>query len=103
MKLTFAAYWHAIGSDNAALVATAAGVKAKYAQQIKLALKTPGKDTALALIDAARKLTPGWEPDLELMLRQERREPTRRRKIEPSAAFLRSAAKKKLTPAKKAK
>ncbi len=103
MKLTFAAYWHAVGSDNIARVTEAAGVKSKYAQQIKLALKTPGRDTALALIDAARQVTPGWEPDLELMLRQERRQPTRRRKIEPSPAFLRSAAKKKLTPARKSK
>lgn len=84
-------YWHTVGTVIVLRVLAAARppIDIKYARQIKTGLKKPGANTALALVEAARRITPGLEPDLELMLRPAR-VPTRSRRIEPSAAFVRS-------------
>ena len=93
--LSFDAYWHCIGTDRMLEVLDAAGVELKYARQIKTGLKTPGRSTALLLLDAARKLTPGYVPDLELMLRGVPRDKAKPRKIAPSAAFLAAARRRR--------
>ena len=80
-------YWHVVGTDNVASVLKAAKVELKYARQIKTGLKRPGGKTALALLDAARKVTPGYEPNLELMIRGASRVGQRARKIMASPEF----------------
>jgi hypothetical protein len=93
--LNFKDYWDAIGSDEMAKVLSKAGIKLQYARQFRIGVKVPGRLSALALIDAARKVTPGWEPDLELMLRGVDRSGATGPKIMPSAEFARSKRKAK--------
>lgn len=96
--LNFRDWWNEIGTKKLTEVLEAADCRLAYARQFRLGLKSPGKETALAILDAARQITPGWEPDLELMLRGVPRSGKGSALLKPSPAFLKSAAGK--APAK---
>ena len=89
--MDFRAYWNEVGTENVSSIIQSIGSSMSYARLIKYGLKKPGQGFALAFIDAARKITPGWEPNLELMLRGvPRANKASGRTIQPSPEFLAS-------------
>ena len=62
-------YWDCVGTENVRQIIFNIDSSMAYARLIKYGMKKPGNGFALAFIDAARAITPGFEPDLELMLR----------------------------------
>ncbi len=86
-------YWDCVGTENVKMIVFAIGSSMAYARLIKYGLKKPGTSFSLAFIDAAREITPGFEPDLELMLRGVPRSVAGRGKtIPPSPEFLAAQA-----------
>jgi hypothetical protein len=86
-------YWDTVGTENVKTIIFGIGSSMAYARLIKYGLKKPGTDFALRFIDAAREITPGFEPDLELMLRGVPRNANSRGKtIPPSPEFLAAQA-----------
>lgn len=68
-KLNLREYWNEVGTENVRKIIDRLESSMAYARLLKYGLKKPGHGFALRFIDAARELTPGWEPNLELMLR----------------------------------
>jgi len=91
--LNFRDYWDVIGTDEMMKVLARAGCKLQYARQFRIGVKIPGRVTAMSILDAARQETPGWEPDLELMLRGVDRAIIPGSKIRPSKEFLKTKRK----------
>lgn len=86
-------YWDCVGTENVKKIISAIDSSMAYARLIKYGLKKPGTAFSLAFIDAARDITPGFEPDLELMLRGVPRSGVSRGKtIPPSPEFLAAQA-----------
>ena len=86
--MNFREWWDAVGTDMVKMVCEEAGCSMNYVRQFRVGVKSPGKVTAMKLRDAARSMTPGWEPDLELMLLGVPPSGTGSLKIKPSKAFL---------------
>ncbi len=86
-------YWDCVGTENVRKIIFSIGSSMAYARLIKYGLKKPGTAFSLAFIDAAREITPGFEPDLELTLRGVPRSGVSRGKtIPPSPEFLAAQA-----------
>lgn len=86
-------FWDCVGTENVKTIIFAIGSSMAYARLIKYGLKRPGPLFSLAFIDAAREITPGFEPDLEMMLRGVPRSGASRGKtIPPSPEFLAAQA-----------
>lgn len=86
-------YWDCVGTENVKKIILGIGSSMAYARLIKYGLKRPGTSFSLSFIDAARQITPGFEPDLELMLRGVPRSGVSRGKtIPPSPEFLAAQA-----------
>ena len=98
-RMNFKDWWNFVGTKKVTEVLEVAGCRLAYARQFRIGMKSPGRETAIAIIDAARRVTPGWEPDLELMLRGVPRSGKGSQLIMPSAEFLKSTAGK--APAKR--
>lgn len=82
-------YWDCVGTENVRTIIFAIGTSMAYSRLLKYGLKKPGTQFSLAFIDAAREITPGFEPDLELMLRGVPRSGVSRGKVTPpSPEFL---------------
>jgi hypothetical protein len=62
-------YWDTVGTENVRKIIFGIGSSMAYARLLKYGLKKPGTAFSLSFIDAAREITPGFEPGLELMLR----------------------------------
>lgn len=106
-KMGLRAWWDKIGTENVRKALELTGdfgqvVKESYARQCRAGSKTMGRQSALALVEAAKVATPGWVPDLELLLRGEEKLGLAAQRIEPSPEFLASMEKPK-KPAAKAK
>jgi hypothetical protein len=86
-------YWDTVGTENVKQIVFAIGSSMAYARLIKYGLKKPGPDFSLRFIETAREITPGFAPDLELMLRGVPRNANSRGKtIPPSPEFLAAQA-----------
>lgn len=84
-------YWDAVGTENIRKIVHALGSSMAYARLLRYGSKVAGRKFALDFIAHARRITPGWEPDLELMLRGTPKPSSGRGKIiQPSAEFLAS-------------
>lgn len=82
-------YWDTVGTVNVRDIVARMGSSMPYARLLKYGIKRPGTRFSLAFIEAAREVTPGFAPDLELMLRGVPRAATRPgRLIAPSDEFL---------------
>ena len=61
-------YWDAVGTKNIHKVIAECGSSLSYFRMYRYGIKKPGRARALEILAAARKITPPYEPDLELML-----------------------------------
>lgn len=87
-------YWDTVGTENVKKIIFALDSSMPYARLLKYGIKKPGHVYALRFIDAAREITPGFEPDLELMLRGVPRANSNSGKmIPPSPEFMRAQRK----------
>lgn len=87
-------YWDCVGTENVRKIIYALGSSMPYARLLKYGIKKPGHVYALRFIDVARELTPGFEPDLELMLRGVPRANSGTGKMTPpSAEFIKAQSK----------
>ena len=86
------AWWDAVGTANVQLVIDDVGSSMAYFRLLKYGLKKPGATMSMKIIDAARRITPGFEPDLELLLRgaPKNPSPTTGRLLPPSPEFVRA-------------
>ena len=71
--MSFSEYWEYIGTENVKLIIEMCESSIGYFRLIKYGYKKPGGILAIKIIRAARAITPGIEPDLELMLSAEPR------------------------------
>jgi hypothetical protein len=87
-------YWDTVGTANVREIILKLDSSMPYARLLKYGIKKPGHVYALRFIDAAREITPGFEPDLELMLRGAPRANSGTGKMTPpSAEFLKAQRK----------
>ncbi|AWI53186.1 hypothetical protein DEH84_06895 [Aquabacterium olei] len=86
------AYWKHVGTDNAKKVAEKVETSWGYFRAMAYGQKRPSYDMAKNLIAAAQAVTPGWAPDLELLMEGPPKPLTNGRRGRPSAAFLASQA-----------
>ena len=95
-KLNLREYWDAIGTSNMMKIIEEVGSSHGYFRGLKYGPKRPSATMALRIIEAAHKHTPGWAPDLELMVRGVPAPGTKRagRITPPSEEFLRDQAKR---------
>lgn len=68
-RLNIAQYWDLVGDARMRLVIGVANLNHQFVQQVRNGRRHIGRQAALSLIDAARQITPGVEPDCELLLR----------------------------------
>lgn len=93
-RLTLRQWWNHVGTANVKLVEADIGTSLAYLRLISYRLKRPSYDFAKKLIEAATRLTPGFAPDLELMMEPlPVRVPGRPPVIPPSPEFQRSQRK----------
>ena len=86
-----ASYWNIVGTDNIKLVIAEVQSSIPYFRVIKIGRKNISPVMAERIIAAARKHTPGFEPDFEMMVRPKPKyqpNPARGVKIGPSPEFL---------------
>lgn len=88
--LNIRAYWDEVGTDNIARIVERLGSSMGYFRHLRSGRKKPSGDMALKIVEAAKVVTPGFEPDLKLLLRGAPVQAPASPKIEPSAAFLAS-------------
>ena len=87
-------YWDTVGTENVKKIIFALDSSMPYARLLKYGIKKPGHVYALRFIDVAREVTPGFEPDLELLLRGVPRAGSSSGKlIPPSPEFLKAQRK----------
>ena len=68
-KLTLREYWDHVGTANMMKVIDEVGSSFGHFRSLKYGIKRPGAIMAISIIEAAKKITPGWAPDLEAMVR----------------------------------
>jgi len=89
-KLTLREWWDEVGTENVTKVAEHAGTNIAYLRLLRYRIKRPGYDLAIRLIEAAKLLTPRFEPSLELLMQpvpKREPDPNYSPAIQPSAAF----------------
>lgn len=90
-KMSIREWWDHVGSDNAMKVAQELGTSYEYLRLLRYRMKRPSPDKARDIVNACNKITPGFAPDFEVMLEPTKPKPkTFTRKIQPSAAFIKS-------------
>jgi hypothetical protein len=90
-KLNLREYWDAVGTENMQKIINDVGSSMAYFRMLRYGVKRPGSDMALTIIESARKHTPTYEPDLELLLRGVPRAGSNPvRQLPPSPEFLRA-------------
>ena len=85
-------WWDEVGTANALNVAEAAACTESYFRVLKYSLKRPGYDLALRIIEAAHRLTPGFVPDLAVLMLPVAVASAKADKSLPSAAFMKAQA-----------
>lgn len=66
--LNFREYWDAVGTANMSKIVDEVGSSLKYFRMLRYGIKKPGAAQAMRIVQAARKITAPYEPDLELLL-----------------------------------
>lgn len=89
-------YWDHVGTANMMKIIEEVGSSYLHFRGLKYGMKRPSATMALAIIDAAKKHTPGWQPDLELLVRGVPAPGLKKRGriTPPSEEFLRDQAKR---------
>lgn len=67
-KMNFREYWDAVGTENIHKIVAEVGSSIRYFRAMRYGIKRPGRDQALRILEAARKHTAPYEPNLELLL-----------------------------------
>jgi hypothetical protein len=67
--VNFRQWWDQVGTDNVQKVVLHTGSSFDYFKLLRYGIKKPGRDLALRIIEAARRVEPSCLPDLELLLR----------------------------------
>lgn len=95
--LSFRQWWDHVGTENAIRVAEELGTSLAYFRFIRYGLKRCSEPRALAIMEAAHRLTPGFVPDFLLLtepvkhqFKPDQNGPKQPRKlgIQPSREFL---------------
>jgi hypothetical protein len=93
-KMDLRDYWDEVGTDVMLKIIKSCGSTLQHFRAMRYGLKKPSEDRANEIIAAARKFSPGWEPDFEKLMagvqREEHAVPKRTLKIMPSKTFLSS-------------
>ena len=90
-RMNFREYWDHVGTENIARMAYLLDTSLPYLRLMRYGHKKPSGRYALQMIEAAQLVTPGFAPDLQLLLEgvpKPGRGPGNI-KTPPSAAFLR--------------
>lgn len=90
-RLTFRQWWDVVGTAEATKVFQDVHTSISYMRLLRYRLKRPAITLSERIIEAANRITPGFAPDLWLMLEPlPKVDPTRKfeRSIQPSAEFL---------------
>ena len=90
-KMNIRQWWDEVGTENVKLVAADIGTSIEYMRLLRYGIKRAGPDRAFAIIDAAKRITPGFEPALELLIApviKKTPNPNFTPTIQPSKAFL---------------
>lgn len=66
--LNFREYWDLVGTENIKLIVADLGSSLQYFRMLRYGIKRPGREQALKILDAARRHTAPFEPNLELLL-----------------------------------
>jgi hypothetical protein len=64
-RMTLKQYWDHVGTQNIVKVIERVGSSLPYFRAMRYGQKPASVGYALRVIEAARKVTPGWEPDLD--------------------------------------
>lgn len=67
-RLNFREYWDAVGTENIKKIIDEIGSSMGHFRALRYGIKKPGRAQALKILEAARKHTAPYEPDLELLL-----------------------------------
>lgn len=92
-NLSLRAWWDEVGTDNVKKLAAELDISISYMRLLRYRLKRSSPDRAFAIIEAAKRLTPGFVPDLEQLiapLPNKTPNPNYTAVIQPSKAFLAS-------------
>lgn len=92
-ELTLRQWWDEVGTENVKLVADSLGSSMKYFKFLRYRAKRPGYNRALAIIQAANRFTPGFAPNLTLMMEpipSRQPNPEHTLVLQPSKAFLKA-------------
>lgn len=66
--LTMHAYWHVVGTQNVEHVAWRSGTTMPYIRHLAFRRKRPSYDLARKIIESAQAVTPGFAPDLNVLM-----------------------------------
>ena len=88
--MTIREWWDEVGTENVMAITESVGTTFAYMRLLRYRAKRPGSDLALQIIAACEKLTPGFAPDLVLMIQpiKKNNNPNYTAVIQPSKAFL---------------
>lgn len=97
-KLNLRQYWDEVGTENIEKIIDGlrkddpeCKASMAYFRLLRYGIKKPSTAYALRIIDLARQITPGFEPDLELLVRGVPRSKSGKggaHRIQPSERFL---------------
>lgn len=95
-KLTFKNWWDHVGTENVQAVCSKLKTSMAYMRQLRYRTKRPSYDRATAIIGLAKEITPGFVPDMDLLMEPlPARESRPRKQVKPpSPEFLRAQARR---------
>lgn len=95
-RLTFKEWWDHVGTENVQTVCEKLGTSMAYMRQLKCRAKRPGYDRATAIIQLAKEITPGFAPDVDLLMQPlpARDQKPKKQAKQPSPEFLRAQARR---------
>lgn len=95
-KLTLKEWWDHVGTENVKALCAKLNTSMAYMRQLKYRTKRPGYDRAVEIVTLAKDITPGFEPDIDLLMLPlpVRDQKSRRQMKPPSPEFLRAQARR---------
>lgn len=88
--MTLREWWDEVGTSNVLKVIAELKTSLSYMRLLRYRNKRPSYDLAKNIIESASRITPGFTPDLELMMLPIERKANYTPSIQPSAAFIRA-------------
>lgn len=90
-ELNFREYWDAVGTENIKKIIADLGSSMPYFRLLRYGIKKPGSQQALRILEAARRHTAPYEPNLELLLAGvPRAGKPAAKEIKPDSGFIRA-------------